>query len=329
MEGNYTALDPCGGKSHQDMFKSNHLAIAIFNLLIATMNVILNSGFAMVLCKSRFLEIPSNSLLLSLAIVDLLTGAIAQTSFAIESFLFSRCVFSKALDIFVAVTGHVLGAMSYSTVILVSLDRYVAILHPFYYELKVTRYRLVTIQFMIWFLPMPLLLFSVFHQNLLSLYYTLISFTITGWLLGVYFYGKILVVACNVIKSDRKVIGTITPSASDHLPSVSFGECTRTLRDRARSKPLRRMIKVQRESRRAITTVCCIMSALLVTFTPITVFSIFMVIRKDLGKNNTEQIILHWVQSVSLVNGLLNPLIYCYRMTDIRRELFRIVGHSR
>lgn len=329
MARNTTVLEFCSNVEHQQLFRDNHLAIAVFNLFIAANSVILNLGFAIVLCKSRFLNTPSNSLLLSLTIVDLLTGAIAQTSFAIENFLFSRCVFYKALDIFVAVTGHLLGATSFTTVILVSLDRYVAILHPFFYELQVTRYRLVMVQFTIWLLPMPILLFSVFHQNQLSLYYTILSFTIAGWLFGVYFYSKILAVASSIIKSEKRIKNAVAAAGTIQNPSSNSSECSHTVQNETRGRIGHRMAKIKRESRRAMTTVICIMSALLATFTPITAFSIYMVTRKDLGGNYLEQIILHWVQSISLINGLLNPLIYCFRMTDIRRELFRMTGISR
>ena len=326
MAGNITVLEFCSNVEHQKMFTDNHLAIAIFNFFIAAGSVILNLGFAIVLCKSKFLETPSNSLLLSLTFVDLLTGAIAQTSFAIENFLFSRCIFYKALDVFVAVVGHLLGAMSFTTVILVSLDRYVAILHPFFYELQVTRYRLVIVQFMIWLLPMPILLFSVLHQNQLSLYYTILSFTIAGWLLGVYFYSKILAVARSIIKSEKKIKHAVVASASTLPSSRNSRGCPHTVRSQTKAKIRHGM---EQESRRGITTVICIMSALLATFTPIAAFSIYMVTRKDLGENYFEQIILHWVQSLSLMNSLLNPLIYCFRITDVRKELFRITGISR
>ena len=328
MAHNSTMPIICSFEEDLEVFKQHHLAIAIFNLIIATISVILNSGFTIVLRKSNFSNAPSNALLLSLAVVDLLTGAISQTSFAVENILFSRCIFSRALDIFVAVSGHLLGAMSYTTVILVSLDRYVAILYPFFYDINVTRHRLILIQFMVWLLPMPLLLFSVFHKSQLSLYYTLIIFTVTGWLLSVYFYGKILAVAYSITKSERKIRDAVTASTLHNPSSSDSSVSAYTVGSVLQPRPRRRTFKMQRELRRALTTVICIMSALIASFTPITAFSIYMLTRQDLGTNYFDQIILHWVQSISLVNGLLNPLIYCFRMTDAKRELFKMIGIS-
>ena len=325
MERNITAGSFCDKLKHQRLYEQNHLAIAIFNLFIAALNFVLNAGFVIVLRKSKYMEIPSNSLLLCLTIVDLLSGAIAQTSFAIENFLFSRCLFSKALDNFVAAVGHLFGAMSYTTVILVSLDRYIAILHPFFYDSKITRHRLLLAQIVLWLLPIPLLLFSVFHTDASSLYYTLLSFTVTGWVLAVYFNGKILTVAYNIIKSEKKVKDAITISVSCNLSSESLQDAKRKSE---RPKQRGRKFTMQRESRRAITTVMFIMSALVATSTPITVYSVYMLAKSENTEDYMEQIILHWAQTVSLVNGLLNPLIYCFRMKDARKDLFRMIGIS-
>lgn len=293
------------------------------------MNVSLNTCFTVVLCKQRFASLPSNSLLLSLAVVDLLTGVIAQTSFAVENFLFSQCIFSNALDKFVAVTGYLLGTMSYTTILLVSLDRYVAILHPFFYAAQVTKSRLIRAQMLTWLVPLSLIIFSILNRDHSVLFYVLFSFSVTIWLLAIYIYGKIVAVACSIVRNERKIKNAITVSMSQNSLSASSRDSKHCISSTGPRKLRDRKFAMQRESRRIMTTVFCVMSALVATLTPITIFSLCMITTNSGLRGYREQIILHWVQSISLVNGLLNPLIYCFRMTEIRRAFFRLVGISK
>uniref|UniRef100_A0A3B3WND9 G-protein coupled receptors family 1 profile domain-containing protein n=1 Tax=Poecilia mexicana TaxID=48701 RepID=A0A3B3WND9_9TELE len=106
--------------------------------LIALLTVILNLLVIISVCHFKRLHSPTNILLLSLAVSDCLVGFLI--SFQIE--LVDGCWYLG--DIMCAiyfVSDYAITSASVGTMVLISVDRYVAICHPLHYPSKVTAER--------------------------------------------------------------------------------------------------------------------------------------------------------------------------------------------
>lgn len=118
-----------------ELAKINIKALLILDMVPAVATVIFNTIFILTLIATRLLHRPSNVLLGALSVSDLIVGFIARPLYL--SFLFKMLLGNEMdLDLLHAftVSFFLSGGLSFSFVAQVSLDRYMAVCHPFLYS---------------------------------------------------------------------------------------------------------------------------------------------------------------------------------------------------
>ncbi|XP_076013129.1 trace amine-associated receptor 13c-like [Genypterus blacodes] len=139
-------------RSHSEV-----MLISFFLSLISVLTAILNLLVIISIAHFKQLHTPTNILLLSLAVSDFLVGFLMY----FQVFLIQGCWFLG--DLMCAVYhyfAYVITSSSFGTMMLISIDRYVAICDPLRYTTKITQRRAAICSFLCW-------LFAVLHNSLL------------------------------------------------------------------------------------------------------------------------------------------------------------------
>ena len=156
-------------------------------IVIASVTVVSNGGFLFVVSRSRRLQTLHNVFLISLSITDLFTGVVVTPIKAISFIFAMNGKYPCALLWFSVISLDAAGVISFSTIALISIEKYLAILHVFYYQRVVTKRKLMVMAFAVWVfgttfsslchligLPYP----NVRRILLLSLMYSILEFFI-------------------------------------------------------------------------------------------------------------------------------------------------------
>ncbi|XP_030290485.1 trace amine-associated receptor 13c-like [Sparus aurata] len=116
---------------------------------ISVLTVVLNLLVIISISHFRQLQTPTNLILLSLAVTDLLVGLVVMPPAIImmQSVLF----LDKNSCVFLCLCGFILTSASVGSMVLISVDRYVAISHPLRYSSMITPRRVQFCMSLCWF----------------------------------------------------------------------------------------------------------------------------------------------------------------------------------
>ncbi|XP_026232376.1 trace amine-associated receptor 13c-like [Anabas testudineus] len=119
--------------------KRPHSEVVLINFLLSFISVVtaaLNLLVIIAISHYRQLHTPTNLLLLSLAVADFLVGLL---QIPVEILIFNGCWFlGDAVCVVNALLGYITTSVSVGNMLLISVDRYLAICEPMYYPTKVT-----------------------------------------------------------------------------------------------------------------------------------------------------------------------------------------------
>ncbi|XP_065113254.1 trace amine-associated receptor 13c-like [Paramisgurnus dabryanus] len=122
----------------------------VFFSLLSVWTVFLNLLVIISISHFKKLNTPTNMLILSLAVTDLLIGLITMPLEAIK--LIETCwYFGDTFCTVVLTTTGLLFSTSLSNLVLIAIDRYVAVCHPLLYPQKITTTRTIFIICLFWF----------------------------------------------------------------------------------------------------------------------------------------------------------------------------------
>ncbi|XP_055063784.2 trace amine-associated receptor 13c-like [Misgurnus anguillicaudatus] len=122
----------------------------VFFSLLSVWTVFLNLLVIISISHFKKLHTPTNMLILSLAVSDLLVGLIVMPLEAIR--LIETCwYFGETICTLFLITIGLLLSTSLSNLVLIAVDRYVAVCHPLLYPQKITMTRTINIICVSWF----------------------------------------------------------------------------------------------------------------------------------------------------------------------------------
>ena len=265
--------------------------------IISPATVLLNALVIIAVTERRELQKLSNILLSSLAVTDLLVGAICIPLSAIDGFLLPYQILAAqdicTLDVATACFSLTLTFCSLFHLVLIAWERYVAIRKWRYHRDTLTKSRLIKLAAIAWISGTAFVLIPFLISIAVSGRTTLVVFLVSTCLilaLIVYFYVMVYL--------------EIRKRKFNQILQVSV------------------LVLLKTEYRVAKTT-ALVTAALFLSFVPVVSLPLLGIVFPVLRKMSSWRA----VETLVLSNSLVNPLIYCYRDCRFKKvvlELLRI-----
>ena len=271
------------------LFKTAFFVNAAVNIPFSIIATLASALVIISIWRSRSLRTPSNMLLIGLAMSDLGIGLSVQPFFIASLISFAKqgttnftCISSAALRI----TGAFLSVVSFKTVTAISVERYLSLLLHLRYEDVVTMKRVRRVLAVLWLWSgISAIVWVVFTPSYMS--YCLATGIVLYLVISTMAYVKIY---------------RIARSHQSQIQSHQVAADPNNLRRRTKSAY-------------SMFLVYCV---LLCCYLP---YSICLAVGKLTGYKTWKWIAINFTLTIVNINSSINPLIYCYRMREIRRAM--------
>ena len=312
---------------------------AVVMLMIMAGAVFGNILVILAVIKFERLRAITNYFIVSLAFADLLVSILVMpfnASFTISGkWIFGRimCDIYNSNDV-------LFSTASILHICCISMDRYIAIMHPLQYETKMTRCRVAVMLTVTW-VSSTLISYIPIHSQLyttedtlstmeqypsdclfvVNRYYAVVSSSVSFWIpctIMVFVYIKIFIEA----RKQETQIKSTGYYTADRRPSSPYNNCLQVPEDQAQRRNERKRMK---REHKAAKTLGIIMGAFVMCFLPFFSWYLITTLCGDscpyppiLGS------ILFWL---GYFNSCLNPIIYAYFNRDFRgafRKLLKL-----
>ena len=279
----------------------HNLICSVLNCVFLLPGIIGNVLVILAVWRTPSLQTPSNALLMSLATSDLAVGLLAQPSFSawrisqMAGDIKVHCLAGVVSESF----GWLLAGVSLFTITAISVERFLAVhLHLRYHDI-VTRRGIAKVVLGFWLLwiTITVLRFFVVNRKIL----------------------RIIAVIFLVITSAIMLLAYIMiyRLVRRHQLQISRQQCFTRSPDDNRNKNID-MVRYKRST----ITMLYILGFFLLCYFP---FLLVMLVELATGETlQSKAAYLYTVTSI-FINSALNPLIYCWRMMEIRMAIRKII----
>ncbi|XP_006866380.1 PREDICTED: 5-hydroxytryptamine receptor 6 [Chrysochloris asiatica] len=307
------------------------LAVALCTVIALTAAA--NSLLIVLICTQPALRNTSNFFLVSLFTSDLMVGLVVMPP-AMLNALYGRWVLARGLCLLWAAFDVMCCSASILNLCLISLDRYLLILSPLRYKLRMTPPRALALVLGAWSLAalasfLPLLL--GWHELgrarapalgqcrlLASLPFVLVASSLTFFLPS----GAICFTYCRILLTARKQavqVASLTTGMGSH--ALETLQVPRTPRPGVESAESRRLAtKHSRKALKASLTLGILLGMFFVTWLPFFVANIAQAVCDCIPSDLFD--VLTWL---GYCNSTMNPIIYPLFMRDFKRALGRFL----
>ena len=291
----------------EDMYR-HQLALICVNSLAILPTILLNALVIFVVATRRRPQTNSNILLACLAVTDLLTGLTAQPiAIAVEAKRgFGIDPFCKMEKVYaVALMG--LASVSFSHLLLISIDRYFAIKDSLRYREIVTKQRIKKGILVAWAIAVVLTIqettwAAIDSNDKVYLLYLRTMGVILAIIISVYIAG---ICYCYV-----------------YIYSETLRQKKRLQTEQLSQEEAKRVKKDNKTAH----TLAIILGALIVTYLPLMMF-ILVLTMFSISNNTLSPVVAvtfySWASTSVLLGSLANPIIYCWRNKKLRRKTAR------
>ena len=316
--------------SLQKSVSISNIIFLILDLIVAILTIAGNSIFMITLIKNKKLHTPSNMLLGALCFSDLLVGYLLQPMylgfyFKVELQVTTPKEMSPIRDKIYTV-GTITVALSFLFAAIISVDRYVAICHPYRYHASAsckTHIWIAILSSMAWTI-VPIICHVIDEQVILA------GITLLIIIIGIssilFSYYKIY----SVIKRQNNSVHTLgTIERKNGLPEGKDGPHERKegLHDRQEGQLEEEKRKRERDRTSMIKV---IFLGQFICFAPYFMLTIYFLATSSVCLDTPAKLILDlWAVFLLLGNSFVNPIIYCFKYKVFRNSALRLICGNR
>ena len=257
--------------------------------------IVANSILLLTIAKTKSLHTPSNALLSALCFSDLLVGAISQPLFlAFLSTMLSLQEWNRKLYAAWIWLATMFNGTSFIMVLNITIERYIAVCYPFFYERKASIKLCIVVVALTW-------MYQVLAPILAGSFYILLFaiFTIISFIINVFCYLRIYLV---IIQKERSVL---------RLGEIGDEE--------------REILHRNREERSKAYTIMILLIVFTITYLPslIVLLALFRPGQRTSICGSPPNIFLTFASSSSIYasSAAINPIVYCIRIKPIRAAI--------
>lgn len=271
-----------------NMVSSGAIITVLVNVALAIPTILSNLFVLVAVVQTTQLHTPSHVLIWNLALADLGVGVFTQPTFIIST------ITSKPLQSLINLFILIFGGISLVGVILIQCDRYIALLLHLRYLVVITTRKTIVMVFSLWIAALifiPLIVYKLSHQLIvligsISALICLIE--------SIYIYYSMY----KIIKRHR-----------NQIRAQSMTGNSTEIAQKGRAKSIKTSVWVQ-----FIFILCWL---------PLVVVAI---LKRTLITNFGKETFAHlfrFSMTVFMSKSLANPILYCYRVENIRRAVLK------
>ena len=300
------------------------LQVLIANIITCILDSLLfvsapvnNALIVYAIWRTNSLHSPSNTLLCCLAVTDCLTGLIVAPLNIVTKFgeMFRVIKIYCVGGVLASSMAHITGSVSLLTLALIAIERYLAVYLHLRYVAIITSSRVVKTVVLFWVSTATLSALRFVDTEEIVLRPIVMSVLVLCLTVTVFCYFKIY---DNVQRHKRKIRAeSVSIKSTGPVEKSDAGETTSTF---ANTAELARY-------RRSTLTMVYVVGFFLLCYSPMLAYQV-LVVGTDLNERTTR-IAYKYCFSVALVKSSVNPLLYCWRIADIRRVLRKILVNIR
>ena len=292
-------------RSRDAVIASNYItyitALCYINILPTLLAIVGNAICILTLYKTPTLQTTSNVWVGALCISDFIVGIIVQPLYFAHliSLITGHGIYLTWVPMKIVL--YLMSTTSFFLVYFVTIDRYIAICHPFVYIRIASIKRCIFGAFLGLLLSLPSVLLERFAIKIVVVY---------GTILEIFMFLQIVISYLLIYRAILKQRRDITSNSVQ--------------------SQIREELRSRKEETRKAYTIGIIIIILIICYTPITVVGIASKAAESFCDRSKESVIgTTWAQFFMLLNSSVNPVIYCLRMKDIRRAIKDIFGCHR
>ena len=290
----------------EDTYK--HLvALVGIDIIAALLTILLNALVIFTVATRHRLRNNSTILLACLAGTDLFTGLVAlPAALSLDlKRLYGFGPFCSPEKALIVLTTTVTFA-SLSHLVVISIDRYIAIRYPLRYQDIITETRIIISIVLAW----AITLMVTINALVLALVDSESIYT-DHW-------------RANIVT--QIAIGTLFFIAISLSYGYIYSETRRQVkRLKAEQLPQEEIQRIKKD-RRAVTTLAIILIALIVAYLPATIVGVLTTLPRSISVPPRFRVIIwRWVESCIMLGSMFNPVIYCWRMKKLRSAFLEIL----
>ena len=280
----------------EEVFITNILT-CIFNAVFSLITCAGNFIILHAICKDQHLHSPCFILLCCLAFSDLLVGAICQPFLVAHKIaeLVDNFPTYCTLRIIQNLSGYITSGCSLLTLAAVSIDRLLAVTIHLRYSVIVTVPRVFQTAFSLWIFSTAVVIVKFWMKsadwNILSLVILFLTLFVIAFSTS-----KIFQI---VRRHQRQINDQNMAALSLQTNTVNVLKC-----------------------KKSAVTVLYIYGLLLISYLP---FGVTTLVETFIGYTRSVKIAFDYAKTAVLINSLLNPLVYCWRIREMRRAVKNVL----
>ena len=293
--------------SYSNAVETNRIILLVIVPILMIFTILVNSAYIVTLWKKSALHTPSNILLGALAMSDVLVAIVGEPLWMVKIFNTTNGQGQQSeSQKFKIRTMYFFVLLSFFNIVSVSIDRYVAVFHPFWYHAKATckTHRIVALAVYVSssLTSIPLAITVMKRANTVSSIYIALmglSLTITSYC-NVKIFG--------IIRTHTRQVIAVA-NAANHEVSGHFA------------------VRRAQEKNKAV-TIAIVTVLFFICYTPFTVYVALTDLEKTIPTNG-EILLSYWTTIFVLLNSMLNPIIYYVRLRSVRIAFKELICSGR